>query len=76
MRTFNSFELKRLNFNIPLQLYKRVKEFSDSRGLPVTQGIVLLLNKSLDNETLIDNLPDLLKSIVELKSNEISNQKN
>lgn len=64
------YELTRVNMYLPSKLVKRVKQYSNDLGVPMTQGIILLLTKALDNENILDQLPMLLELYKEFKSKE------
>lgn len=60
-------KLTRVNVNLPTPLVNRVKDYSIRIGVPTTQGIVLLLTKALDNDDIVEQLPQLFKMFEELK---------
>lgn len=64
------YELTRVNYRLPSKLVERVKQYSNDLGVPMTQGVVLLLTKALDNETIIDQLPMIMELYKEFKSKE------
>lgn len=67
------YELTRVNYRLPSKLVERVKQYSNDLGVPMTQGVVLLLTKSLDNENVLEQLPMLLELYKEFKSKELEN---
>lgn len=64
------YELTRVNYRLPSKLVERLKQYSNDLGIPMTQGLVLLLTKALDNENILDQLPMLLELYKEFKSKE------
>lgn len=66
-----NYELTRVNYMLPTKLVERVKEYSYTLGVPMTQGVVLLLTKALDNENILEQLPMLLELYKEFKSKEL-----
>lgn len=64
------YELTRVNYRLPSKLVERVKRYSNDLGIPMTQGVVLLLTKALDNENILEQLPMLLELYKEFKSKE------
>lgn len=64
------YELTRVNYRLPSKLVERVKQYSNDLGVPMTQGVVLLLTKALDNENILEQLPMLLELYKEFKSKE------
>lgn len=42
--------LKRIAFNLPINLIERIKQYSINQGLTVTSSVIVLLNKALDEE--------------------------
>lgn len=65
--------LIRVNSNLPMPLYERVKEYASEIGMPITQTIILLLNNGLDyrdNIKLLSNLGNVLEELKDLKSEE------
>lgn len=76
-KTKVNYELTRVNMFLPSKLVERVKQHSTDLGVPMTQGVVLLLTKALDNEKILEQLeqvPILLNYTKSLKAknNEIS----
>ena len=67
------YELTRVNYRLPSKLVERVKQYSIDLGIPMTQGVVLLLTKALDNENILEQLPMLLELYKEFKSKELEN---
>lgn len=67
------YELTRVNYRLPSKLVERVKQYSIDLGVPMTQGIVLLLTKALDDENILDQLPMILELYKEFKSKELEN---
>lgn len=67
------YELTRVNFRLPSKLVERLKQYSTDLGVPMTQGVVLLLTKALHNENILEQLPMLLELYKEFKSKELEN---
>lgn len=65
------YELTRVNYYLPSKLVERVKQYSNNLGVPMTQGVVLLLTKALDNENILEQLPMLSELYKEFKSKEL-----
>ena len=63
----NNSKLVRVNINLPVKLVERVKQYADSLGLPYTQTYVLLLNNALNNANVINQLPDMLSLMSDIK---------
>lgn len=42
-------ELKRINANIPIKLYNRVKNYANENMLNLTSAYIMLLNQALNN---------------------------
>lgn len=72
-KTKVNYELTRVNMFLPSKLVERVKQYSTDLGVPMTQGVVLLLTKALDNEDILEQLPVLLELYKEFKSKELEN---
>lgn len=64
------YELTRVNYRLPSKLVERLKQYSNDLGIPMTQGVVLLLTKALDNENILEQLPMLLELYNDFKSKE------
>lgn len=64
------YELTRVNYRLPSKLVERVKQYSIDLGIPMTQGVVLLLTKALDNVNILEQVPMLLELYKEFKSKE------
>lgn len=72
-------ELKRVNFNLPVSLVKRVEDYAYSMGLNVTNAYIVLLNQALDQKATINNLPNLLdmvKLLFDNKDEYVKNKQN
>lgn len=69
-KTKVAYELTRVNYRLPSKLVERLKQYSNDLGVPMTQGLVLLLTKALDNEIIIDQLPMIMELYEEFKSKE------
>lgn len=67
------YELTRVNMYLPSKLVKRLKQYSNDLGVPMTHGVILLLTKALDNENILEQLPMLLELYKEFKSKELEN---
>lgn len=72
-KTKVDYELTRVNYRLPSKLVERLKQYSNDLGVPMTQGVVLLLTKALDNENILEQLPMLLELYKEFKSKELEN---
>lgn len=68
------FETTRVNYNLPSKLVERVKQYSRDMGVPITYGVVLLLNKGLENASILNEIPKLNKFIEEYKSGKFSDK--
>ena len=64
------YELTRVNYRLPSKLVERVKQYSNDLGVPMTQGVVLLLTKALDNDYILYQLPMIMELYKEFKSKE------
>lgn len=63
-------ELTRVNMNLPTEIVNSVKVFANGLGLPITQAYTVLLNQALEQKSLYDSLPDMIKAfnrIIEIK---------
>lgn len=69
------YEITRVNYNLPTKLVERVKEYSKEMGVPITYGVVLLLNKGLENSTMLEQLPKITKFIDDYKDGKFSDIK-
>lgn len=69
------YEITRVNYNLPTKLVERVKEYSREMGVPITYGVVLLLNKGLENSTILEQLPKVTQFIEEYKDGKFSDIK-
>lgn len=72
-KSYLEFETTRVNYNLPTKLVERVKEYSRNNGVPITYGVVQLLNKGLENDTIMNYLPQLSKLteiLEEVKNND------
>ena len=67
-------DFKRLNCNIPTPIMDRIEEYCKERGLPKTQGVVVLINSALDYDFTLKSVPSLLVAAQELKEEMIKKQ--
>lgn len=65
MAKISNVQLTRVSMNLPSKLVERIKEYSLKLGVPTTHSYILLLNKSLDNENILEQLPLLLERRIE-----------
>lgn len=72
-KTKVDYDLTRVNMFLPSKLVKRVKQYSTDLGVPMTQGVILLLTKALDNENILEQLPMLLELYKEFQNKELEN---
>ena len=50
------FDTTRANFNLPTNLYDKVKLYAADRGLPITQAVIMLLYQGLDAKDTLTQL--------------------
>lgn len=65
MAMTSNAKLERVNMNLPVKLVNRVKNYARANGLPNTQAYIILLNNALKENTMLENMPALLKTIDE-----------
>lgn len=70
------YELTRVNYYLPSKLVERVKQYSNSLGVPMTQGVVLLLTKALDNNDVMTELPMVMEFIQDYKDGKFKELEN
>lgn len=66
------FETTRVNYNLPTKLVNRVKEYAREMGVPITYGVVLLLNKGLDSEKTLNAMTKINEMYEDYKSGKLS----
>lgn len=66
---------KRMNIQIPLQDIESFENYAKKYSLSVSGAIIFLAKKSLEQEEIIKQLPDMIKIIQEEQKN-ISRTKN
>ena len=64
------FETTRCNYNLPTKLVERVKQYSKDNGVPITYGVVQLLNKGLENDLILKYIPQLIELAKQLDKKE------
>lgn len=72
-KTVVKVPLIRVNSNLPMPLYERIKQYATEIGMPITQTIILLLHQGLDyrdNIKMFSSLSSTLNELKDLKSNE------
>lgn len=60
-------DITRININLPTHTVNKVKEYAEELGLPITQAYTVLINMALDQKDVIKLVPNLIKSITDLK---------
>lgn len=60
--------LIRVNSNLPMPLYERIKSYANEIGMPITQTIILLLHQGLDYRDNLKLFSNLSGTIEELKT--------
>lgn len=66
-------ELVRVNINLPMSIIEKVKKYGDKLGINATSAYILLLNKAIEQEELMTNLPSMLLAIEEIKKMTLNN---
>lgn len=61
-------ELERVNMNLPKDLVDSVKAYADKIGVNVTTAYIFLLQQALQQNNTMENLPPLLNLLGQLKS--------
>ena len=69
-------DITRVNFNLPTPVVEEVKKYANDLGLPVTQAYTVLISTALEQKDLVKLMPQLIKSIDNLKSLSEENQSN
>lgn len=62
----------RVNYNLPTSLVNRVKEYSKNMGIPITYGVISLLNKGLDSDETLKVMSKINEMYQEYKSGKFS----
>lgn len=70
--TKSKVELKRVNLNMPVELYNKVCGYSEKLGINITAGIIVLLNQALSNNSMIELMPVMFSVMNEIKNGAIS----
>lgn len=60
-------DITRVSINLPTPMVKKVKEYAQELGLPITQSYTVLINMGLEQKQLYNSLPELIKSANTLK---------
>lgn len=67
-------ELTRVNMNLPTEIVNSVKVFANDLGLPITQAYTVLLNQALEQKSLYDSLPEMIKAFNHILENKDLNK--
>lgn len=54
-------DMKRVNFNFPVDFLDRVDEYAERMNINRTSAIIILANTALDNQKVVNTLEDFLK---------------
>lgn len=68
-------DITRVNMNLPTSIVNKVKLYADELGLPITQAYTVLINIALDQKDILKQMPQLIKSIDDLKAISEDNKK-
>ena len=63
-------ELVRVNFNLPITLVEKIKEYANDLGISLTSAYTVLLNTAIEQRDLMSQMPSLIQIISEKKENE------
>lgn len=63
-------ELVRVNFNLPITLVEKIKEYANDLGISLTSAYTVLLNTAIEQRDLMSQMPSLIQFINEKKENE------
>lgn len=64
---------KRVSLNVPMSVHEKVVKFAEQNGFNYSQAIISLIQKSLQQDLLIDALPKILEAMEEKKSKDKNN---
>ena len=67
---------KRVSLNVPISVHEKVVKFAEQNGFNYSQAIISLIQKSLQQDLLIDALPKILEAMKEKKSKDKNNTTN
>lgn len=67
---------KRVSLNVPMSVHEKVVKFAEQNGFNYSQAIISLIQKSLQQDLLIDALPKILEAMEEKKSKDKNNTTN
>ena len=67
---------KRVSLNVPMNVHEKVVKFAEQNGFNYSQAIISLIQKSLQQDLLIDALPKILEAMKENKSKDKNNTTN
>ena len=65
-------DFKRVNINVPVELYDRVRNYAEDIGVNITSAYIILLNQALDNKDMLNQMPLItatLTKAIELQEN-------
>lgn len=65
-------DFKRVNINVPVELYDRVRNYAEDIGINITSAYIILLNQALDNKDMLNQMPLItatLTKAIELQEN-------
>ena len=67
---------KRVSLNVPMNVHEKVVKFAEQNGFNYSQAIISRIQKSLQQDLLIDALPKILEAMEEKKSKDKNNTTN
>lgn len=65
---------KRISLNVPLSVHEKIVKFAEENGFNYSQAIISLVQKSLQQDLLIDALPKILDAMETEKSKSKDNK--
>lgn len=62
-------DITRVNMNLPTDIVRRVKQYAEELGLPITQAYTVLISNALHQKETMKIVPELIETLKNLKAN-------
>ena len=67
---------KRISLNVPLGVHEKIVKYAEDNGFNYSQAIITLVQKSLQQDILMEALPKIIQAIDEEKAKSLDTPQN
>ena len=66
---------KRISLNVPISVHEKISKYAEDNGYNFSQAIITLVQKSLQQDILMDALPKIMQAIEDEKKKDVNSSK-